>query len=67
MKCIICTNEFEKLTNEHIFPESMGGSIITKNVCKSCHSKLGQEVDCIVATFLCNCHAIVKNKTKKLT
>ncbi len=48
MKCIFCLLEkpIEEFTREHIFPESIGGSMYLKNcVCKSCNSFLGSNVD----------------------
>jgi len=48
LKCIICTNDFEKLSDEHIFPDAIGGSLIVGNVCKSCNSKLGDEIDSLL-------------------
>lgn len=46
-QCIICKqlkeeNEFNK---EHIIPESIGGSLTIKDVCKECNSKLGNTID----------------------
>lgn len=45
MKCIICKKDKNKLSQEHIFPESIGGSLIINSVCKSCNDKLGRNVD----------------------
>ena len=65
-KCIICkktknNNEFNK---EHILPESIGGSLTIDNVCESCNSKLGEEIDSkIINDFLIK-GKIVGNKIK---
>jgi len=48
MKCIICKGEFESLSAEHIFPDAIGGSLVVNNVCKSCNSRLGDEVDILL-------------------
>lgn len=45
MQCIICKKERKKFSEEHIFPESIGGSLIINSVCKSCNDKLGRNVD----------------------
>lgn len=45
MKCIICKENKDVLTREHIFPDAIGGTLITNNVCKSCNDKLGHSVD----------------------
>lgn len=44
--CIICIGENpitedNPLTDEHIIPEFIGGSLVKKNVCKTCNSKMG--------------------------
>ncbi|EKF9139834.1 hypothetical protein VCSRO18_3389 [Vibrio cholerae] len=46
MTCIICLGENEitdenPLTDEHIVPEFIGGTLVEKNVCKTCNSNLG--------------------------
>lgn len=45
MKCIICKQQKENLTKEHIFPDAIGGTLITTNVCKSCNDRLGHSID----------------------
>lgn len=45
MKCIICKENKDKLTEEHIFPDSIGGTLTVFNVCKSCNDLLGHSVD----------------------
>lgn len=45
MECIICKKEKNNLSQEHIFPESIGGSLTINSVCKSCNDKLGRNVD----------------------
>lgn len=44
MFCIFC-NASENFSEEHIIPESLGGSIVIRNVCRACNSVLGSEVD----------------------
>lgn len=46
-KCIICYNDFEdkEKSEEHIFPESIGGTVTIYNVCTKCNSHLGGFVD----------------------
>jgi len=39
--CIIC-KEHHKLTDEHVIPEFVGGSLIIKAVCKGCNDKMGR-------------------------
>lgn len=43
--CIICRKGNVIRSDEHIIPMSLGGYMHTWNVCKSCNSKLGQNVD----------------------
>ncbi|MGR6342355.1 HNH endonuclease [Priestia megaterium] len=45
MRCIICKQLKENLTEEHIFPDAIGGTLTLKNVCKECNNKLGHSVD----------------------
>lgn len=47
VKCIICYQERpeELFSGEHIFPDSIGGTLVIKSVCKDCNSKLGDNVD----------------------
>lgn len=46
-RCIICLRELNNATasEEHIFPEALGGNITIKNVCRECNSNLGRYVD----------------------
>ena len=65
-KCIICkkTKNNHEFNKEHIIPESIGGSLTIDNVCKSCNSKLGEEIDSkIINDFLIK-GKIVGNKIK---
>jgi HNH endonuclease len=44
MKCIFCLEE--KLpSDEHVIPESIGGSLLIKEVCRDCNSNLSRLVD----------------------
>ncbi|ACC85454.1 HNH endonuclease [Nostoc punctiforme] len=57
MKCIICKQDKpnENFSEEHIFPDSIGGNIKLNCVCKLCNDFLGHSVD----SFLVN-HDFVK-------
>lgn len=46
-KCILCYKEFDdsEKTEEHIFPEAIGGNIRLMEMCKVCNSHLGENVD----------------------
>lgn len=51
MNCIICKKEFqqEELDNEHVIPESIGGSFILNDaICKKCNHLLGTKVDSLL-------------------
>jgi hypothetical protein len=45
--CIFCMQRVEEELNsvEHIFPDSLGGTLTIKNVCRDCNSHLGSYVD----------------------
>lgn len=45
MRCIICFKEKDNFTDEHVFPDAIGGTLIIKNVCKECNDELGHSVD----------------------
>jgi len=47
MKCIICRKEVQEkdFSDEHVIPDSIGGLYHINNVCKTCNSYLGREVD----------------------
>lgn len=46
-KCILCLNDFDDSlkTEEHVFPESIGGTIKIWDLCKGCNDHLGEFVD----------------------
>lgn len=47
--CALCLKEGVPLTDEHIFPQSLGGKIICKFLCGRCNTKMGvidREFDC---------------------
>src|SRR5579885_1288411 len=44
MLCIFCLKE-HPASDEHVFPLSIGGNLITKRVCSNCNSRLGSSVD----------------------
>ena len=43
--CIICRELKDKMTDEHVIPESINGYYHIYKVCKSCNSILGEKVD----------------------
>lgn len=47
MVCIICREEKndKAFSKEHIFPDSIGGSVTLQSICKTCNSKFGSKVD----------------------
>jgi len=47
MRCIICLTEKsdQEMSREHVFPDSIGGSLTNQRVCKVCNSHLGSKVD----------------------
>ena len=45
MICIICGFK-KKLSEEHIFPESIGGNLTINNICIDCNNKMGRTIDC---------------------
>lgn len=54
-RCILCCNEFEdcEKTEEHIFPDAIGGNICIEEMCKACNSHLGENVDApLINSFL---------------
>ena len=42
--CIFCNNECQS-TDEHIVPEFLGGTLVIKEVCKDCNSKMGSDFE----------------------
>lgn len=44
MICIFCRKE-KPPSEEHVFPESIGGTLVIKNVCRGCNSDLSRLVD----------------------
>lgn len=43
--CILCLENTKPLTDEHIVPDSIGGSLHAEILCKKCNSTLGEKVD----------------------
>lgn len=43
--CIICRKQNVQGTNEHIIPKALGGYMHTWSVCKTCNSRLGDNID----------------------
>jgi hypothetical protein len=50
-RCIICLEIFghSKRTEEHVFPESMGGTWKIYDLCKTCNDRLGENADAPLA------------------
>lgn len=69
--CIICkkNKNDDEFNKEHVLPESIGGSLTIDNVCKSCNSKLGNEIDSkIINDFLIKGEIVgnkIRNKKNK--
>lgn len=45
MLCIICRENREDMSDEHVIPDSLGGFYHIFNVCKTCNSRMGEKVD----------------------
>lgn len=47
MRCIFCLNPDPPsgFTDEHVFPEAVGGTVVIRTVCKKCNDYLGHSVD----------------------
>lgn len=47
MRCLFCleADPLTGFTEEHVFPEAVGGTVITRSVCKACNGLLGHSVD----------------------
>jgi hypothetical protein len=43
--CIICREEKNNLTEEHVIPDSIGGYYKIYTVCKTCNEHLGENID----------------------
>lgn len=46
--CIICREKDVESSDEHIIPLSIGGVMHTWNVCRTCNSKFGNDVDTLL-------------------
>lgn len=44
-QCIICREETDNFSDEHVIPDALGGYYHIYTVCKSCNSDLGSSVD----------------------
>jgi len=44
MRCIFCLKE-KVASDEHVFPEAIGGTLVIRRVCNSCNSWLGTNID----------------------
>jgi HNH endonuclease len=47
MVCIFCLKEKEdgEMSDEHVFPDAIGGSLVIRSVCKPCNDYLGHSID----------------------
>ena len=65
-KCIICKKikNDEEFNNEHIIPESIGGSLTIDNVCKECNTKLGDEIDSKIINDFLICLGLLNGNLK---
>ncbi|MFZ5894770.1 MAG: HNH endonuclease [Myxococcota bacterium] len=47
MRCIFCLQDDPPsgFTDEHVFPEAVGGTVVIRSVCKTCNDRLGHSVD----------------------
>jgi hypothetical protein len=50
MRCIFCLSSEPAtgFTDEHVFPEAVGGTLVVPFVCKACNDRLGHSVDVTV-------------------
>ena len=55
-KCIICREiKNENLfSEEHIIPDSLGGTIKITEVCKKCNEEMGKKLDYYLTNFILN-------------
>ena len=46
-RCVICgtTVDFSSRSDEHVFPEAIGGTLVYRELCKRCNDELGSSVD----------------------
>jgi hypothetical protein len=63
VRCIFCLerNPPSGFSDEHVFPEALGGTVVIRNVCTRCNNKLGAEVDSAVTS-----HGLVEVKRHAL-
>jgi hypothetical protein len=49
MTCILCRNDFDPInrveSDEHVFPDAIGGRLVIRRLCKICNDYLGSKVD----------------------
>ena len=50
--CVYCGKVNHAPSDEHVIPGVLGGRLITKQVCRSCNSKMGSEVDALLSESL---------------
>jgi hypothetical protein len=50
IKCIFCDSDAAP-TDEHVIPEFAGGTLIIRNVCKTCNDKMGSDFEGPISHF----------------
>jgi hypothetical protein len=65
--CIICREEKEEFSDEHIIPEAIGGCCHIYNVCKNCNSIMGNKVDDKLVNHMLSKHMRFRNGLKGKT
>jgi hypothetical protein len=49
-KCLFCQHEFEKLTDEHVFPAAIGGNLMVRNAtCADCNNGISGKFEQYIA------------------
>lgn len=63
MRCLFCLSSDPPsgFSDEHVFPEAVGGSLLIRSVCKDCNDRLGHSVDTKLTE-----HALVQIKRQAL-
>jgi hypothetical protein len=63
MRCIFClkSDPPNGFTDEHVFPDAIGGTVVIRSVCKTCNDYLGHSVDVTITD-----HTLVAMKRMQL-
>jgi hypothetical protein len=62
--CIICREQKDEFSDEHVIPEGIGGYYHVYNVCKSCNNHLGTKIDSKLVDHLLSKFFRFNNKIK---